>query len=68
MLRRHLVDLLLGRGLARQCFPGQVLAALPEGGPGLVIQVVDRVLQLLLLQFKLLLRPSDVDERAGGPG
>ncbi len=39
-LRFQAVDLPLGRALPRQRLAGQVLPALPEGGLGLVVEVV----------------------------
>ena len=62
-LRLHLVDLLLGRRLAGQRLLGQVLAVRGQGLLGLVLQVVDGVLELLLLQLEPLLRRRQVDER-----
>jgi hypothetical protein len=64
VLRAHLGDLLLRRGPPGQCLAGQVLPALRQRRLGLVLQVIDRVLQLLLLQLEPLLRGGDIDERA----
>ena len=66
-LRLHLVDLLLGRGLARQRLLGQVLPVGGQGLLGLILQVVDGVLELLLLQLQPLLRRGEIDQRRGGP-
>ena len=56
VLGLHLVDLLLGRGLARERLLGQVLTTGGEGLLGLVLEMVDRVLELLLLELEPLLR------------
>ena len=61
-LRLHLVDLLLGGRLARQRLLGQVLPAGAQGLLGLVLQVVDGVLELLLLQLQALLGGGEVDQ------
>ena len=61
-LRLHLVDLLLGGRLARQRLLGQVLLPCGEGLLGLILQVVDGVLELLLLQFQALLRCGEIDQ------
>ena len=58
----HLVDLLLGRRLAGERLLGQVLPVCGQGLLGLVLQVVDRVLELLLLQLEPLLGRCEVDE------
>ena len=62
-LRLHLVDLLLGRRLAGERLLGQVLPVGLQGLLGLVLQVVDGVLELLLLQLEPLLRRREVDQR-----
>ena len=61
-LRLHLVDLLLGRRLARQRLFGQVLPVGLEGLLGLVLEVVDGVLELLLLELEALLGRGEVDQ------
>ena len=67
-LRLHLVDLLLGGRLARQRLLGQVLPVGRQGLLGLVLQVVDGVLELLLLELQALLRRGEVDQRAAHLG
>ncbi len=62
MLRLHLVDLLLGRRLAGQRLLGQVLAVGLQRLLGLVLEVVDGVLELLLLELEPLLGRGEVDQ------
>ena len=62
VLRLHLVDLLLGRRLAGQGLLGQVLAVGLQRLLGLVLEVVDGVLELLLLELEPLLGRGEVDQ------
>ena len=67
-LRLHLVDLLLGGRLAGERLLGQVLPVGRQGLLGLVLQVVDGVLELLLLELQALLRGGEVDQGAAHLG
>ena len=62
MLRFHAVDLLLGRRLALQGLPCQILPAEPQRRLGLLLQVISRMLQLLFLQLDPLARGGDGNE------
>src|SRR5579875_1712510 len=67
-LRVQAGDLLLRGSLAVQRLPGQVLAALREGGPCRLVQVVHSVLELLLLQLDLLAGGRDGHQGLLHPG
>ena len=58
----HLIDLLLGRRLARQRLLRQVLPVALERLLGLILEVVDGVLELLLLELEALLGGCDVHQ------
>ncbi len=62
VLRLHPVDLGLGGGLAGKRFPGQILPALGQCGLGLILEVINRMLELLLLELDPLARRGDRDQ------
>ncbi len=62
VLRFHFVDLGLGGGLAGKRFPGQILPALGQCRLGLILEVINRMLELLLLELDPLARRGDRDQ------
>ncbi len=62
MLGLHRVDLLLSGGLTGKSLLGEVVAIRCQRRLGLVLEMVDRVLELLLLELERLARGRDVDE------